>query len=63
MKSLSPGKEILPNPSGGVNTHLLRNVAYVIGIVPVAFPTYSPLLRSGGREAGRRLALLGSLCE
>ena len=35
------GAEIVPNPSGGVNTHLLRNVAYVIGIVPVVLPPYS----------------------
>jgi hypothetical protein len=26
--------EILPNPFGGVNTHLWRNEAYVVGIVP-----------------------------
>ena len=25
--------EILPNPFGGVNTHLWRNEAYVVGIV------------------------------
>jgi hypothetical protein len=33
--------EILPNPFGGVNTHLWRNEAYVVGIVPVVRPTYS----------------------
>ena len=33
--------EIVPNPFGGVNTHLLNNVAYVIGIVPVVLPAYS----------------------
>jgi hypothetical protein len=40
-KKLSSRKGILPNPSGGVNTHLSRNVAYVIGIVPVVLSTYS----------------------
>jgi hypothetical protein len=43
-KKLSPRKGILPNPSGGVNTHLSRNVAYVIGIVPVVLSTYSASL-------------------
>ena len=33
--------EIVPNPFGGVNTHLLRNEAYVVGIVPIARPAYS----------------------
>jgi hypothetical protein len=26
--------EMLPNPFGGVNTHLWRNEAYIVGIVP-----------------------------
>jgi hypothetical protein len=43
-KKLSSRRGILPNPSGGVNTHLSRNVAYVIGIVHVVLSTYSPSL-------------------
>src|SRR6476660_671261 len=31
-------KEILPNPSGGVNTHLWDNEAYIVGIVHVVRP-------------------------
>jgi hypothetical protein len=34
-------KEILPNPSGGVNTHLWDNEAYIVGIVHVVRPDYS----------------------
>ena len=34
-------KEIIPNPFGGVNTHLWRNEAYIVGIVPVVRPAYS----------------------
>lgn len=33
--------EIVPNPFGGVNTHLWRNEAYIVGIAPVLHPTYS----------------------
>jgi hypothetical protein len=33
--------EIVPNPFGGVNTHLWRNEAYIVGIVPVVRPAYS----------------------
>jgi hypothetical protein len=33
--------ETLPNPLEGVNTHLLRNVAYMIGIVRLLIPTYT----------------------
>ena len=33
--------EIVPNPFGGVNTHLRRGEAYVVGIVPVVRPAYS----------------------
>ena len=34
-------EEIVPNPFGGVNTHLWRNEAYIVGIVPVVHPAYS----------------------
>ena len=38
---------ILPNPFGGVNTHLWSNEAYIVGIVPVVRPVYSPQTRDG----------------
>ena len=35
--------EIVPNPLGGVNTHLWRSEAYIVGIVPThAAFLYSP---------------------
>jgi len=34
--------ETLPNPFGGVNTHLKRIVAYVLGIVRVPIAFYTP---------------------
>ena len=33
--------EIVPNPFGGVNTHLLDNEAYIVGIVPQPMPFYT----------------------
>ena len=33
--------EIVPNPFGGVNTHLWRKDAYIVGIVRVVRPAYS----------------------
>jgi hypothetical protein len=39
--------EIVPNPFGGVNTHLWSNEAYIVGIVPVVRPAYSPQSRNG----------------
>jgi len=41
--------ETLPNPFGGVNTHLWRNVAYVFGIVPSSSAFYTR------NEIGRHL--------
>jgi hypothetical protein len=38
--------EIVPNPFGGVNTHLWSNEAYIVGIVPVVRPVYSPQTRN-----------------
>jgi hypothetical protein len=36
--------EIVPNTFGGVNTHLWRDEAYIVGIVPYSPPfLYSPL--------------------
>ena len=43
--------EIVPNPFGGVNTHLWRNEAYIVGIVPVVRPAYSPQPRNGKEQA------------
>ena len=42
--------EILPNPFGGVNTHLLRNEAYIVGIVPIVCPAYSPQTSIGKQK-------------
>jgi len=47
-------REILPNPVGGVNTHLWSNEAYIIGIVPVDRPAYSVQKRRG--TGGKGLA-------
>ena len=33
--------EIVPNPFGGVNTHLWSNDAYLVGIVPIVRHAYS----------------------
>jgi hypothetical protein len=33
--------EIVPNPFGGVNTHLWRIEAYIVGIVPHSTPFYT----------------------
>jgi hypothetical protein len=33
--------EIVPNTFGGVNTHLLRIDAYIVGIVPHSTPFYT----------------------
>ena len=38
---------ILPNPFGGVNTHLWSNEAYIVGIVPAVRPVYSPQTKDG----------------
>ena len=47
--------EIVPNPFGGVNTHLWRNEAYIVGIVPVVRPAYSSRTRDGKEQAGKGL--------
>ena len=49
--------KILPNPFGGVNTHLWRNEAYIVGIVPVIRPAYSPQPRNGKEQVGRGLVV------
>lgn len=44
-KSILPvteAMETLPNPFEVVNTHLWRNVAYLLGIVPFVFTFYTP---------------------
>ena len=38
--------EIVPNPFGGVNTHLWRGEAYIVGIVPHPTPFYTLPQRS-----------------
>ena len=54
--------EIVPNPFGGVNTHLWRNEAYIVGIVPVVRPTYS-LEKKRNRNRSRKegVSLSGSV--
>ena len=47
--------EIVPNPFGGVNTHLWRNEAYIVGIVPVVRPAYSSQTRDGKEQVGKGL--------
>ena len=44
--------EIVPNPFGGVNTHLWRNEAYLVGIVPVVRPAYISHRRNGKGPEG-----------
>ena len=44
--------EIVPNTFGGVNTHLWRNEAYIIGIVPVVRPVYSVQKKRSGKGTG-----------
>ena len=51
--------EIVPNPFGGVNTHLWRNEAYIVGIVPVVHPAYIDQRRNGKRPEGKRLPYWG----
>ena len=48
--------KIVPNPFGGVNTHLWSNGAYIVGIVPVVRPTYSPPRRKMDEEQESGLA-------
>jgi len=48
--------EIVPNTLEGVNTHLWRNEAYIIGIAPVVRPAYSVKKRNGIGTGGRGLA-------
>jgi hypothetical protein len=45
--------ETLPNPFEGVNTHLLINLAYVIGIVPFLGSPYTDIGR--GQVIERRI--------
>jgi hypothetical protein len=55
--------EIVPNPFGGVNTHLWRNKAYIIGIASIVRPAYS-LQRSNGKEQeGRGLIVWFSISK
>ena len=53
-------EEIVPNPFGGVNTHLWRNEAYIVGIVPYSTPFYTvarETRRPENPEAVRRCQL------
>jgi hypothetical protein len=51
--------EIVPNPFGGVNTHLWRNEAYIVGIVPVVRPAYSVQKKEWERNRRGRGLLVG----
>jgi hypothetical protein len=54
--------EIVPNPFGGVNTHLWRNEAYIVGIVPVDRHAYS-LEKKNRKRTGEKglVCLFGSV--
>ena len=54
--------EIVPNPFGGVNTHLWRNEAYIVGIVPVVRPAYSLEKKGVEQELEGRGLLVGVQC-
>jgi hypothetical protein len=54
-------EEIVPNPFGGVNTHLWSNEAYIVGIVPDVLSSYSPQTRNGKETGGKEFPCL-SLC-
>jgi len=47
--------KILPNPFGGVNTHLWSKEAYIVGIVLVVCPAYSLQKRNGEGTGGKGL--------
>ena len=51
--------EILPNPSGGVNTHLWSSEAYIVGIVPVAPPFYSCSVKQCGQSKREEVCFIG----
>jgi len=53
--------EIVPNPFGGVNTHLWRNEAYIVGIVPIVRPAYSSQTQEMEKELEGRGFLVGAL--
>ena len=55
--------KIVPNPFGGVNTHLWRNETYLVGIVPVVRLAYSAQERNGKGAAGKGLAWLDQCFE
>ena len=49
-------RRIVPNTFEGVNTYLWRGDAYVVGIVPVVRPAYSPQTRNGTGAGGNGFA-------
>lgn len=49
--------EIVPNPLGGVNTHLWRSEAYIVGIVPHVMLFYT--LSNRFKAIGRTVRLSG----
>ena len=53
--------EIVPNPLGGVNTHLWRSEAYIVGIVPHVMPFYT--LSNRVKEIGRTVRPSGVISE
>ena len=48
--------KIVPNPFGGVNTHLWSDEAYIVGIVLVVHPAYSSKKMNGKGIEGKWLA-------
>jgi hypothetical protein len=55
--------KIVPNPFGGVNTHLWSDEAYIVGIVPVVRSAYSPQSKKWKRNRREVACLLGSVCR
>ena len=53
--------EIVPNPLGGVNTHLWRSEAYIVGIVPHMLPSYT--LPNRVKAIGRTVRPSGVISE
>ncbi len=55
--------KILPNPFGGVNTHLWSNEAYIVGIVLFFRPAYSLQKKKWERNKGEGVCLLSHCFE
>lgn len=59
MRTVTIRVQLLPNPFGGVNTHLWSKEAYIVGIVPLICLAYSTKKRNGKGTEGKGLACWG----